>query len=45
MRLCILCIGIMHIIGCHQLNSGLLTHAEKLLVYQLLLRDSMILQL
>ena len=36
-------ISIMHVIGHYQINSRFLMHPEKLLVYPLLLRDSMIL--
>ena len=37
--------GIMHVIGSNQVDSCLSVHAEKLLVYRLLLRNSMILKL
>ena len=45
MGLRILSHGVMHIIGSNQINACLSVHAEKLLVYSLLLRNSMILQL
>ena len=45
MGLRILSHGIMHVIGSNQVDSCLSVHAEKLLVYRLLLRNSMILKL
>ena len=45
MCLLIICIGIMHIIRSNQFNPGLLRQLHQLLVYQLLIRDSMILKL
>ena len=43
MSLHVCIIGIMYVIGHYQINSRLLVHPEKLLVYPLLLRNSMIL--
>ena len=45
MGLCVLSHGIMYIIGGNQIDAGFSVHAEKLLVYCLLLRNSVILQL
>ena len=45
MSLSILRIGIMDIVGSHQFDPGLLAHAQELLVYQFLLRQTMILKL
>ena len=43
MWLGILCQGIMYVICCDQINSGLTVHLKKLLVYILLFRNTMIL--
>ena len=45
MRLLILCIGIMHIVGSHQLDACLLAHPEERLIDQPLLTHAVILQL
>lgn len=45
MRFCILGIGIVGVIGCHQRNGQLPAQLQKLRVDQLLLRDPVILQL
>ena len=41
----ILCHCIMHVIGCHQIDPCFFVHAQKFLIYYLLCRNSMILQL
>ena len=45
MRLCIGVSGVVDIVGSYQLNAGFLAHAQKLLIHQALLRDSVILKL
>ena len=45
MRLHIIRIGIMHVIRTHKPDSCLLAHTYQLLVYDLLIRDSVVLQL
>ena len=45
MRICILCIGIVDIVGGNQIDSCFLMHAKQLLVYILLFRDAVILKL
>ena len=45
MSLCVLRIGIMDVVGSHQIDPGFLAHTQKLLVYQLLLGQTVILEL
>ena len=45
MGLGVFCIGIMDIIGSYQFYTCLLTHPQKLLIYQLLLGQSVVLKL
>ena len=44
-RISIFFVGVMNIVSGYQVNSSLLVHAQKLLVYILLFRNSMILKL